>query len=217
MKKALVALALALVGSAAQAAVVAVDLDNNHVFDAFLDAENGLLWTNGTAFEQSGMSYADALAAVDASTIEGVTTWRLPTMNEFLSLYATQGTSYLNSAPYMTRDPLTLGSHAYWTTDVYVSSDPAYKDFRKAFVANISSAPGDQIYGYSKAASLGVWAVAAVPEPETYAMLLSGLACIGLIARRRKTTGVCSERYLHQMNRGTSGRLSRWSAGLDLV
>jgi hypothetical protein len=28
--------------------------------------------------------------------------------------------------------------------------------------------------------------VASVPEPETYAMLLSGLACIGLIARRRK-------------------------------
>jgi hypothetical protein len=31
---------------------------------------------------------------------------------------------------------------------------------------------------------------APVPEPETYAMLLAGLACIALIARRRKTTGV---------------------------
>jgi choice-of-anchor C domain-containing protein len=30
--------------------------------------------------------------------------------------------------------------------------------------------------------------VTPVPEPETYAMLLSGLACIGLIARRRKAT-----------------------------
>jgi hypothetical protein len=29
-------------------------------------------------------------------------------------------------------------------------------------------------------------AVAAIPEPESYAMLLAGLGCMGLIARRRK-------------------------------
>jgi hypothetical protein len=29
--------------------------------------------------------------------------------------------------------------------------------------------------------------VAAVPEPETYAMLLAGLGLVGAIARRRKT------------------------------
>jgi hypothetical protein len=29
--------------------------------------------------------------------------------------------------------------------------------------------------------------VAAVPEPETYAMMMAGLAMIGVVARRRKT------------------------------
>jgi hypothetical protein len=33
----------------------------------------------------------------------------------------------------------------------------------------------------------GPSSVAAVPEPETYAMLLGGLALVGAIARRRKT------------------------------
>jgi hypothetical protein len=33
---------------------------------------------------------------------------------------------------------------------------------------------------------LTLTAVAAVPEPETYAMLLAGLGVIGAIARRRK-------------------------------
>jgi len=32
------------------------------------------------------------------------------------------------------------------------------------------------------------FAVAAVPEPETYAMMLAGLGLVGFLARRRKTT-----------------------------
>jgi len=32
----------------------------------------------------------------------------------------------------------------------------------------------------------GVAAVAAVPEPETYAMMLAGLGLLGYMARRRK-------------------------------
>jgi hypothetical protein len=47
---------------------------------------------------------------------------------------------------------------------------------------------GSQVYGgdapFNPAAVRGV-AVAAVPEPETYALLLAGLALVGCIALRR--------------------------------
>jgi hypothetical protein len=33
---------------------------------------------------------------------------------------------------------------------------------------------------------VGVYSVSAVPEPGTYAMLLAGLACTGLVAHRRR-------------------------------
>lgn len=37
--------------------------------------------------------------------------------------------------------------------------------------------------------NISVTAVTAVPEPESFAMLLAGLGMMGMIARRRKTTG----------------------------
>jgi len=36
---------------------------------------------------------------------------------------------------------------------------------------------------------LSPFAIAAVPEPETYAMLLAGLGLVGVAARRRKPSG----------------------------
>jgi len=57
-----------------------------------------------------------------------------------------------------------------------------------AFMAGSLVADGSQGAGLSTlAGSLnGEFAVAAVPEPETYALLLAGLGVIGAVARRRK-------------------------------
>lgn len=57
-----------------------------------------------------------------------------------------------------------------------------------AFMAGNLMADGSQAAGVSAlAGSLsGDFAVAAVPEPETYALLLAGLGVIGVVARRRK-------------------------------
>jgi hypothetical protein len=198
MKKALVALALALVGSASQAVVQAVDPDKNGSFNAFLDAPNGLMWSSGYAFAEFGLTFKDASNVVGASTLEGFSDWRLPTMSEFLKLYATQGVTYITAsqtAGYMSdypSDPHRLGywGSMFWTSDL-VTSNAAAISYYKVFLPH--SLPDAQAKVRDATLLGGVWAVrtvSPVPEPETYAMLLSGLACIALIARRRKTTGV---------------------------
>ena len=80
--------------------------------------------------------------------------------------------------------------------DVYPGSD----DYR-AFVFNspVSVNSVSFNYGYQGIAGKGYGAVAmvlrdgdvaAVPEPETYAMLLAGLGLVGAIVRRRKQAGI---------------------------
>ena len=58
------------------------------------------------------------------------------------------------------------------------------------FSPNVSSANGLWIDWYNSAYNVGIdnvnFSIAAVPEPETYAMFLAGLGLLGSIARRRK-------------------------------
>lgn len=58
------------------------------------------------------------------------------------------------------------------------------------FWPNVSSASGLWIDWYNSAYNVGIdnvnFTIAAVPEPETYAMFLAGLGLLGGIARRRK-------------------------------
>jgi hypothetical protein len=49
------------------------------------------------------------------------------------------------------------------------------------------SSNGNLFTTYSDDKTMAVWAVTAVPEPETYAMFLAGLGLIGGISIRRKS------------------------------
>jgi hypothetical protein len=52
-------------------------------------------------------------------------------------------------------------------------------------IAGIVNAPSDTTFGGRlEGSNLAIFAMA-VPEPETYAMLLAGLGLMGLVARRR--------------------------------
>jgi hypothetical protein len=57
----------------------------------------------------------------------------------------------------------------------------------------------------------GSLTIAAVPEPETYAMLLAGLGLVGAMARRRK----CGKAYFHDRCGAGSGTVEICSSGAD--
>jgi hypothetical protein len=201
MKKALVALALALVGSASQAVVVAapaipgvaaIDWNNDGTFAktgasaVFYDAAHQLLWSNTSIDLGTSRSFDQALALLatynTSASIEGVTNWALPTVAQFELLYATQGPDTVTNNGMEKRVFDSLGTYV-WTSSPVGPGAPSHEAFGANFVLNNA----DQFKTFGNTTSMAVWAVSSVPESKTYAMLLGGLGCIGLIARRRRS------------------------------
>jgi hypothetical protein len=173
MKKWIVGVAGLLVTGFAAAAVVPVDANHDGSFAAFLDAPHALMWTNANAFAPA--TFAVASAEVSASRIEGYSDWRLPTLGEFLALYQTQG----STGGGMTMAPFTSNANWYTTTDVYAAQLAQNHAFGPTHT------PADQSMVFFRTTVVGVWAVRAVPEPTSLAMMLAGVAGLGAWRIRR--------------------------------
>lgn len=82
------------------------------------------------------------------------------------------GFSFVSSAPVTST---AFNSASGWTQYSFGFNTPTANSFHLAFVA----APGGNAF-------IDGVSVTAVPEPETYAMMLAGLGAIGFMARRRR-------------------------------
>ncbi|MEQ1662018.1 MAG: DUF1566 domain-containing protein [Thiobacillus sp.] len=145
-------------------------------------------------------SWQNALDFAALSTTAGFSTWRLPTINELGTLY----NSLLNQPNYGTSlgDPIHANTSAFgtvWSSVESVGNPDEVWIFHMGdpFVYHslfgITYYPGNA-YTVNKSGLSGVGLsvlivmsgdVVAVPEAETYALMLAGLALIGWRARRR--------------------------------
>ena len=138
-----------------------------------------------------------------------VTAFLLNTTNTFTTIYGgngwTPGTGYGLYYGFPTAKNPFLGGvgNAYAMIDVNLS-DPtkaltsaqidklAYADCTKLGMMGPTCMTGTTVAGYGSIGTMGGYPVsqsitAAVPEPETYAMMMAGLGLIGFVSRRRKS------------------------------
>ena len=169
---------------AAQAALE--DLGNGVIADTDL----GIAWLSDANYSKTSgyntngiMNWNAANTWVDQLNAGGHSDWRLPTTSEFSHLFYDELGGVTNSNIYDTHNNANfalfsniVASGGYWTTTPTGDA------------TTHSTFYFDRGYGFDHDMNLGHYAmaVAAVPEPETYAMLLAGLGLVSLVARKRK-------------------------------
>jgi hypothetical protein len=133
---------------------------NINTFDAALNANTSLFnWSNlctGSLGVTSGCGAGQFSGSF--SLLAGATYTTSMTAKSIITTFASSGATAINASAYGLVDPY------YYIDPVWLTSNPGYS---LAFDANISN-------------------VVAVPEPETYAMMMAGLGVMGVVGRRRK-------------------------------
>jgi hypothetical protein len=167
-----------------------------HVRDSFLiyDDVLDITWqkdANGFIFWQTAIT-----AAADDS-YGGYHDWRLPTINELSSLYyvglgnsGCSANSYSPEGCGWVDDPANPSDenlfgpnylHKIWSS-TELDTDYAYNfDMTRGISESAYKQGGDSLMVLVRSGD-----VAAVPETQTFALMLSGLALVGAAARRRR-------------------------------
>ena len=194
MKRAVIgalAAAAALLAGTAQAALQNRDLNGDGQTDAFYDTDLNITWLRDA--DVNGLKqWGAAVTWADTFSFGGYTDWRLPTSDTCQNLncagsemghlwYVELG----NTAGALTNTGnfQNFQSYAYWSgTEVSGVAQNAYYFY---------NAIGGQ-YGHNETDDFYAMAVrdgdvtTAVPEPETYVLMLGGLAAMVLAIRRKR-------------------------------
>lgn len=134
-----------------------------------LDTNTHLIWLeNWNANLYKDWSTQKAWA--EGLTFAGSSDWRLPSVSEFNALFGAYGDiSY--------RGEFTDVQYSYWSA---TETDPNSVAIFLAYYGNYQGAPKGALI-----AATAVRDVSAVPEPQTYALMLLGVGALVAVARRR--------------------------------
>jgi hypothetical protein len=194
MKRALAGAAAAatlLLAGAAQAALQSRDLNGDTVVDAFYDTDLDITWLRN-ANVNGPMDWAAAVAWADGYSFGGYSDWRLPASDTCVNFNCTGSEMghlwYVelgNSVGIVTNtgEFENLKASNYWSGREFPSDLAWFFDATGGF----QGADGKSITNYAMAVRTGDVPTAppgAVPEPQTYALVLLGFTGLALTRRR---------------------------------
>jgi hypothetical protein len=183
------------------------DINGDGTVDAWYDSTRNVTWladaraVRGTSFDDGintsdgRVTYASAASWLAGLDVYGVTGWRFAG-DDLIAVYGTTlgnssipmspTTGWTNTGPFLNVPDFGV-SGWYWRGDT-----PAELDGNPGLDTRILAADGlgAPFYIVPVTATYGVWAVvdgdvpvAAIPEPQTWALMLAGLAGLGWRAR----------------------------------
>ena len=179
-----------LLAGAAQAALVARDLNGDTVTDAFYDTDLNITWLSD-ANVNGAMNWDTAVAWAEGLSFGGYSDWRLPT-SDTCQFYNCTGSEmghlwYVElgntGAVTNTGGFQNLQGGSYWSGTEYAPISGYAWHFRISDgVQNAFFKTGEF---YALAVRTGDVSTAAIPEPQTYGLILLGLSALALAKRRR--------------------------------
>lgn len=182
-----------LIAGAAQASLVARDLNGDTVTDAFYDSDLNITWLRDANVNGGTLDWVAAVAWADGYSFGGYSDWRLPTSDTCEGFNCTGSEMghlwYVelgNQAGQMTNTGgfQNLESLSYWSGTEYASDTCCAWVFSTRNGIQAISSKANQFY--AMAVRPGDVTVAGVPEPQTYALVLMGLSAMVLARRRQR-------------------------------